>query len=58
LPGLADPQRAPAGYCTIPALVDGGRLGENELVSLATRRLLLRVTGIVARRLTIQRALT
>jgi hypothetical protein len=28
------------------------------LVSLATRRLLLRVAGIVARRLAIQRALT
>ncbi len=31
LPGLADPQRAPAGYRTIPALVDGGHLGENAL---------------------------
>jgi hypothetical protein len=29
LPGLADPQRAPAGYRTIPALVDGDPLGEN-----------------------------
>ena len=26
---LADPHRAPAGYRAIPALVDGGRLGEN-----------------------------
>jgi serine protease Do len=27
--GLGDPHRALAGYCAIPALVDGGRLGEN-----------------------------
>ena len=29
MPGLANPRRARAGYLAIPALVDGGRLGEN-----------------------------
>jgi hypothetical protein len=29
LPALVDPHRAPAGYRTVPALVDGGRLEEN-----------------------------